>query len=341
MTKQLTPKDETTKFLLYNSPEGGVKVEVFLHNENIWLTQKKMAELFDVEVNTINYHLKEIFSSKELNENATLRKIRIVQKEGNRDIEREQIFYNLDAIISVGYRVNSKQATQFRVWATKVLKEYIIKGFAMDDERLKNPKNPFGKDYFEEQLARIRDIRSSERRFYQKITDIYAQCSADYDSNSTITEEFFATVQNKLHWAITGQTAAEIIFTRVSSAKSNMGLTTWKNAPKGKIRKTDIIIAKNYLNKNELDLLNRIVSMYLDYAELQAKNKKIMYMKDWILKLNAFLKFNEKEILEGKGKISQEVANKLAVKEYETYEQEQDKLYESDFDKLTKLVNKK
>ena len=341
MTKQLTPKDETTKFLLYNSPEGGVKVEVFLHNENIWLTQKKMAELFDVEVNTINYHLKEIFSSKELNENATLRKIRIVQKEGNRDIEREQIFYNLDAIISVGYRVNSKQATQFRVWATKVLKEYIIKGFAMDDERLKNPKNPFGKDYFEEQLARIRDIRSSERRFYQKITDIYAQCSADYDSNSTITEEFFVTVQNKLHWAITGQTAAEIIFTRVSSAKSNMGLTTWKNAPKGKIRKTDIIIAKNYLNKNELDLLNRIVSMYLDYAELQAKNKKIMYMKDWILKLNAFLKFNEKEILEGKGKISQEVANKLAVKEYETYEQEQDKLYESDFDKLTKLVNKK
>ena len=335
MTTELIPN---TEFLLYRSPNGEIKVEVFIHNENVWLTQRKMAELFGVEVNTINYHLKEIFKSKELDESSTIRKFRIVQKEGTRDIERETEFYNLDAIISVGYRVNSRQATQFRIWATKILKEYLIKGFAMDDERLKNPNNPFGKDYFDEQLARIRDIRSSERRFYQKITDIYAQCSADYDPNSKITEEFFATVQNKLHWAITGQTAAEIIYTRADSKKNNLGLTSWKSGPKGRIRKTDITIAKNYLNPEELDLLNRIVSMYLDYAEIQAKNKKIMYMEDWISKLNAFLKFNEKEILEGKGKISQEVANQLAVEEYEKYFQEQDRLFESDFDKATKRL---
>ena len=372
MTKYLALKDKITEFLLYNSPNGEVRIEVFLHNENVWLTQKRMAELFDVEVNTINYHLKEIFKSGELDKYSTIRKFRIVQKEGTRVIERETEFYNLDTIISVGYRVNSARATQFRIWATKILKEFIIKGFVMDDERLKNPKNSFGKDYFEEQLARIRDIRSSERRFYQKITDIYVQCSADYDSNSKITEDFFATVQNKLHWAITGQTAAEIIYARANSRKNNMGLTTWKNAPKGKIRKTDIMdnsvvcmtyfqnypdrkfctrfhitnrifytIAKNYLNKTELDLLNRIVSMYLDYAELQATNRKVMYMKDWILKLNAFLQFNEKEILQGKGKISQEVANRLAIEEYEKYIVEQDRLYESDFDKLIKKLGDK
>src|SRR3989344_4516491 len=342
MTKYLALKDKITELLLYNSPNGEVRIEVFLHNENVWLTQKRMAELFDVEVNTINYHLKEIFKSGELDKYSTIRKFRIVQKEGTRVIERETEFYNLDTIISVGYRVNSARATQFRIWATKILKEFIIKGFVMDDERLKNPKNSFGKDYFEEQLARIRDIRSSERRFYQKITDIYAQCSVDYSPNSKITEDFFATVQNKLHWAITGQTAAEIIYARANSRKKNMGLTSWKNAPQGKIRKTDITIAKNYLDKNELNLLNRIVSMYLDYAELQAKNRKIINMEDWILKLNAFLQFNEKEILQGKGKISQEVANRLAIKEYEKYIPEQDRLYESDFDKLTKkLINKK
>jgi len=319
-----------------------VRIEVFLHNENVWLTQKRMAELFGVGIPAISKHLNNIYNECELNKSLTISILETVQKEGNRDVKREVEYYNLDAIISVGYRVNSSRATQFRIWATKILKEFIIKGFVMDDERLKNPKNSFGKDYFEEQLARIRDIRSSERRFYQKITDIYVQCSADYDSNSKITEDFFATVQNKLHWAITGQTAAEIIYSRANSRKNNMDLTTWKNAPKGKIRKLDITIAKNYLNKTELELLNRIVSMYLDYAELQAKNRKIINMEDWILKLNAFLQFNEKEILQGKGKISQEVANRLAIKEYEKYIPEQDRLYESDFDKLTKkLINKK
>ena len=319
-----------------------MRIEVFLHNENVWLTQKRMAELFGVGIPAISKHLNNIYNECELNKSLTISILETVQKEGNRDVKREVEYYNLDAIISVGYRVNSSRATQFRIWATKILKEFIIKGFVMDDERLKNPKNSFGKDYFEEQLARIRDIRSSERRFYQKITDIYVQCSADYDSNSKITEDFFATVQNKLHWAITGQTAAEIIYSRANSRKNNMDLTTWKNAPKGKIRKLDITIAKNYLNKTELELLNRIVSMYLDYAELQAKNRKIINMEDWILKLNAFLQFNEKEILQGKGKISQEVANRLAIKEYEKYIPEQDRLYESDFDKLTKkLINKK
>src|SRR3989338_1089275 len=331
MIKELTPKEETTEFLLYTSPQGGIKVEVFLYKENIWLTQDRMAELFDVQRPAVTKHLINIFESGELDEKSVSSLLEHTASDGKKYKTK---YYNLDAIISVGYRVNSSRATQFRIWATKILKEFIIKGFTMDDERLKNPKNIFGKDYFEEQLARIRDIRSSERRFYQKITDIYAQCSSDYDPNSKITKEFFATVQNKLHWAITGQTAAEIVYTRANSKKINMGLTAWKNAPKGKIRKTDITIAKNYLNKTELDLLNRVVTMYLDYAELQAKNKKIMYMENWILKLNAFLKFNEKEVLEGKGKISQEVANKLAIEEYEKYMPEQDRLYESDFDRL-------
>jgi len=347
MTKELTPKDKAAEFLLYRSPSGEIKVEVFLHNENIWLTQKRMADLFGVGIPAISKHLDNIYEEGELDKNSTISILETVQKEGNRDVKREVEYYNLDAIISVGYRVNSSRATQFRIWATKILKEFIIKGFTMDDERLKNPKNIFGKDYFEEQLARIRDIRSSERRFYQKITDIYAQCSSDYDPNSKTTKEFFATVQNKLHWAITGQTAAEIIYARANSKKINMGLTAWKNAPKGKIRKTDITIAKNYLNKTELGLLNMIVTMYLDYAEMQAKNKKIMHMENWILKLNAFLQFNEKEVLEGKGKISQEVANKLAIEEYEKYMPEQDRLYESDFDRLVeksgnlKNINKK
>jgi hypothetical protein len=238
----------------------------------------------------------------------------------------------------VGYRVNSSRATAFRIWATERLKEYIIKGFTMDDERLKNPNNIFGKDYFEEQLARIRDIRSSERRFYQKITDIYSQCSADYDINTQITEDFFATIQNKLHWAITGQTAAEIIATRVDGTKENLGLQTWKNAPKGSIRKTDVVIAKNYLNEKELDGLNRIVSMYLDYAESQAQKGVVMYMKDWVLKLDAFLQFNEKDILKHQGKVSHEIAVALAESEYENYRVIQDKLIESDFDKEIKKL---
>jgi hypothetical protein len=223
------------------------------------------------------------------------------------------------------------------MWASQILKEYIIKGFAMDDERLKNPNNIFGKDYFDEQLARIRDIRTSERRFYQKITDIYAQCSADYDVNSTETKDFFATVQNKLHWAITGQTAAEIIHSRVDSTKPNMGLTTWKNAPKGFIRKTDVGVAKNYLNEKELDGLNRIVTMYLDYAEFQAANGKVMYMRDWISKLDSFLQFNEKDILTDLGKVSAEIAKTVAENEFEKYSVKQNQIFESDFDKEIKL----
>ncbi|PIY07089.1 MAG: cell filamentation protein Fic, partial [Bacteroidetes bacterium CG_4_10_14_3_um_filter_31_20] len=242
-------------------------------------------------------------------------------------------------VISVGYRVNSTQATAFRIWATERLKEYIIKGFTMDDERLKNPNNIFGKDYFEEQLARIRDIRSSERRFYQKITDIYTQCSADYNVETQSTKDFFATVQNKLHWAITGQTAAELIAARVDSTKANMGLTTWKNAPKGSIRKTDVGIAKNYLNEKELNGLNRIVSMYLDYAESQALKGVVMYMKDWFTKLDAFLQFNEEAILKHQGKVSNKVAIALAENEFEKYRIAQDKLIESDFDKAVKKLN--
>src|SRR3989344_2299884 len=243
-------------FLLYTTPNGKVKVEIFLKDENIWLTQEKIAGLFGVQRPAVTKHLQNIFETGELEENSVSSILEHTAQDGKKYKTK---FYNLDAIISVGYRVNSAKATHFRIWATQRLKEYIIKGFTMDDERLKNPNNIFGQDYFEEQLARIRDIRSSERRFYQKITDIYAQCSADYDPNSKITEDFFATVQNKLHWAITGQTAAEIIYARADSKKKNMGLTSWKNAPQGKIRKTDITIAKNYLDKNELNLLNRIV----------------------------------------------------------------------------------
>ncbi|MFH0818853.1 MAG: virulence RhuM family protein [Patescibacteria group bacterium] len=333
--QQIIPNNSFTDFLLYTTPNGKVRVEIFLKDENIWLTQDKIAILFGVQRPAITKHLKNIFESEELQENAVSSILELTADDGKKYKTK---FYNLDAIISVGYRVNSTQATHFRIWATERLKEYIIKGFTMDDERLKNPNNIFGQDYFEEQLARIRNIRSSERRFYQKITDIYAQCSADYDPNEKITKQFFATVQNKLHFAITGQTAAEIIYQRVGSKKANMGLTTWKNAPKGEIQKTDISIAKNYLNEKELDGLNRIVTMYLDYAELQAKKGVIMHMKDWVRKLDAFLKFNEKDILCNSGKISNKVATILAEKEYEKFQKIQDKNYISDFDKIVKKL---
>jgi hypothetical protein len=330
-----TKPEGFNEILLYTTPNGKVKVEIYLQNETIWLTQQKIADLFGVQRPAVTKHLKNIFESGELKENSVSSILEHTANDGK--IYSTQ-FYNLDAIISVGYRVNSSQATAFRIWATERLKEYIIKGFTMDDERLKNPNNVFGKDYFEEQLARIRDIRSSERRFYQKITDIYSQCSADYKLDSQITKDFFATVQNKLHWAITGQTAAEIIATRADSSKQNMGLSTWKNAPKGSIRKTDVGIAKNYLNEKELDGLNRIVTMYLDYAESQALKGTIMYMKDWIKKLDAFLQFNEEAILKHQGKVSHEVAIQLAESEFEKYRIVQDKLYESDFDKAIKKV---
>lgn len=331
-------KSDFKEIILYTTPNGKVKVEIFLQNETLWLTQQKIADLFGIDRSVVTKHLKNIFNSRELEQNSVCAKIAHTATDRK---TYETQFYNLDAIISVGYRVNSSQATAFRIWATERLKEYIIKGFTMDDERLKNPSYTFGKDYFDEQLARIRDIRSSERRFYQKITDIYSQCSADYNLETQTTKDFFANVQNKLHWAITGQTAAEIITSRVDSKKQNMGLTSWKNSPAGKIRKTDVGIAKNYLNEKELDGLNRIVSMYLDYAELQALKRNIMYMKDWIVKLDSFLQFNERNILTHSGKVSHELAVSMAEKEFETFSKEQDKNYISDFDRELKLLEKK
>ena len=336
MAKKQTPASEGfNEILLYTTPNGKVKVEIYLQDETIWLTQEKIALLFGVQRPAITKHLKNIFQSGELVENSVSSILELTAEDSK---VYKTKFYNLDAIISVGYRVNSVQATHFRIWATSLLKEYIIKGFAMDDERLKNPNNIFGKDYFDEQLSRIRDIRSSERRFYQKITDIYSQCSADYDVNTQITKEFYATVQNKLHWAITGKTAAELVASRADSSKVNMGLTTWKNAPRGSIRKTDVGVAKNYLNEQELDGLNRIVAMYLDYAENQAKKGTVMFMKDWILKLDAFLKFNEESVLNHQGKVSHDVALALAENEYDKYRVIQDKIIESDFDREIKKL---
>ena len=329
----LTPY-ESREILFYRTDNGDVRVEILLFRENLWLTQAKMAELFDVQKAAISKHLKNIFEEGELDKASTVSKMETVQNEGGRMVKRTPDFYNLDAIIAVGYRVNSKKATMFRIWANRVLKEYIIKGYVMDDERLKEPENFFGKDYFEEQLERIRDIRSSERRFYQKITDIYSQCSADYEAVSPITQDFFATVQNKLHFAVTHHTAAEIVYDRADSAKTNMGLTSWKNAPKGRIRKSDVTIAKNYLNEAELGNLNEIVTMYLDYAERQARRGNIMYMRDWVERLDAFLQFNEEDILQNKGTVTAAIAKAFAENEYDKYRTIQDRLYQSDFDRL-------
>lgn len=323
--------------IFYSTPTGNVKIEVIFNEETFWLTQKRMAELFGVESHTITYHLKEIYKTGELEETATARKIRVVQKEGNRDVNRDLDFYNLDAIIAVGYRVNSYQATQFRIWATKTLREFIIKGFVLDDERLKQGKR-FGKDYFDELLERIREIRASERRFYLKITDIYEQCSIDYNKDAEITQKFFKTVQNKLHFAISGKTAAQLIAERASADKPNMGLQTWKNAPSGKVLKSDIGIAKNYLIEKEIKELERVVTMYLDYAELQASRQMPMKMADWVTRLDAFLQFNEYQILKDAGKVSHEVAIKLAENEYDKFRVIQDRSFESDFDKEVKKI---
>ena len=340
MKKIQASENSFSEILLYTTPNGSVKVEIYLQNETIWLTQQKIADLFGVDRSVVTKHIGNIFKTGELIEEVVCANFAHTTQHGaikGKTQESVSKYYNLDVIISVGYRVSSTQATAFRIWATERLKEYIIKGFTMDDERLKNPNNIFGKDYFEEQLARIRDIRSSERRFYQKITDIFSQCSADYTLGSKSTKEFFATVQNKLHWAITGQTAAELVATRADNTKENMGLTTRKNAPKGNIRKHDVGIAKNYLNENEMDSLNRIVTMYLDYAENQAKKGTVIYMKDWILKLNAFLQFNVVAIFNHQGNVSHEVALALAEDEFDKYRIAQDKLIESDFDKIVKL----
>ena len=330
-----------SEIILYKTPNQDIRVEMLIENETIWLPQQRIAELFGTTKQNISLHVKNIFESGELDENSTVKKILTVQQEGSREVKRNVEHYNLDAIISIGYRVNSTSATQFRIWATNVLKEYIIKGFAMDDERLKNPAQPFGKDYFEEQLERIRDIRASERRFYQKITDIYAKCSSDYDADSEITKEFYATVQNKLHYAITGLTAAEIIEERCNASLPHMGLASWKNSPNGAIRKTDVTVAKNYLSSDELDMYNRIVEMYLNFAEFQAKSKKMMTQKEWIEKLHSFLTMNEREILQDKGKITAKFAEQLAFETYEKFKSEQDKVYVSDFDKLVAKVEYK
>ncbi|HYX06613.1 MAG TPA: virulence RhuM family protein, partial [Bacteroidales bacterium] len=279
-------------FVLYSTSSGDVKVEVLVKDETVWLTLNQIASLFGTTKQNVSYHLINIFEENELDNSSTVKEILTVQIEGSRKVKRNLEYYNLDAIISVGYRVNSYQATQFRIWATRTLKEFITKGFVLDDARLKQGKTLFGKDYFDELIERVREIRASERRFYQKITDIYAECSIDYDSKSPITKEFYATVQNKLHWAITGKTAAEIIAKRANAKKSHMGLTNWKNAPDGKVLKSDVKVAKNYLSEKEIRELNRIVTMYLDYAELQAEKQRPMKMTDWVKKLDGFLQFN-------------------------------------------------
>lgn len=333
MTNKNLPSS-SQDFLLYKTPDGEVKISVLLKDETIWLSQKAMAHLFDCSSDNIGLHLKNIFKSDELEENSVTEDFSVTADDGKNYRVKH---YNLDAIISVGYRVNSLRGTQFRIWATRQLKEYIIKGFVLDDERLKNPNNPFGQDYFERLEERIRDIRSSERRFYQKITDIYAT-SVDYDKNADLTKEFFATVQNKMHFGIHGKTAAEIIASRADSKKPNMGITC---ISENNLKKSDIFIAKNYLSEKEIFELNLIVEQYLAFATLQAKNRRAMTMKDWILKLDDFLRLNEKEILKHKGKISKDLADKLAEDEYKIFKQKLLKNYESDFDKITKMIEDK
>ncbi len=324
------------QIVFYQSPDGSVHVEVLYAEENIWLTQKKMAELFSTTPQNITIHLKNIYSSGEIAYTATCKDFLQVQQEGNREVKRSASFYSLEAIIAVGYRVNSERGIQFRQWATEILKSYIHKGYVLDSKRYKYGSR-FSARYFDELYEEIKDIRSSERMLYQKITDIYAT-AIDYSPKAYETKQFFATVQNKLHFAITGKTAAEIIQNRVNSKKDKMGLTSWRRYPNGKIMPSDVVIAKNYLDKKELTDLNRIVNMYLDYAEMQAARGRIMTMKDWVEKLNAFLKFSEHEILMNAGKISHEVAEELALEEYEKYRVMQDKKYVPDFDREIKKL---
>ncbi|MDK2827068.1 MAG: hypothetical protein PWQ44_2248 [Methanolobus sp.] len=329
--------DNQSDFILYTSNDGKIKVDVVLKDENVWLTQKAMAGLFGVKVPAISKHLANIYETGELVKESTISILETVQTEGDRQVKRQKEFYNLDAIISVGYRINSVQATQFRIWATQTLKEYIIKGFVMDDERLKQGKQVFGKDYFEELLERIREIRASERRFYQKITDIYA-LSADYNKNAPQTKEFFATVQNKLHWAITGKTAAEIIYDSADATKLHMGLTNWKQAPDGKILKSDVTVAKNYLGDAHIRELNRLVSAYLDLAENRAQRQILMKMQDWSEFLHNFLELSSYPILKDKGRVSALEAKLKAEQEYEEYRVTQDTTYISDFDREVRRI---
>ena len=325
----------SSRILLYKTNQGETRIEVVFNSETFWLSQKRMADLYGVDVRTVSYHLSQIYESGELKEEATIRKIGIVQMEGEREVNRPQMLYNLDAIIAVGYRVNSYQATQFRIWATAVLKELIIKGFVLDDERLKRGKH-FGKDYFDDLLERIREIRTSERRYYQKITDVYAECSADYDAKAETTKLFFKMVQNMMHWAVTHQTAAEIIYTRADAKMPHMGLTTWKNAPDGRVQKSDTIIAKNYLSDAEVTSLNRLSNAFLDVAEDRADRQLVMTMADWKKELESFLEYYRYDILENTGTISAEEAKEKAYAEYDKFRIVQDREYLSDFDQEIK-----
>ena len=332
---KLSSQDQTTEFFLYTAPNGDVKVEVLLNNETIWLTQKRMAELFGVGVPAISKHLENIYESNELQRGATISILETVQKEGPREVKRKLEYYNLDAVISVGYRVNSAQATQFRIWATALIKEYIIKGFTMDDERLKNGRY-FGKDYFRELLERVRSIRASERRIYQQITDIFAECSIDYDPTSETTRLFYAHVQDKFHYAITGHTAAELISMKVDASKPLMGMQTYKNAPGGRVLKSDTTIAKNYLNESEIKKLERTVSAFFDYIEGVIERRNTFNMESFAESVNKFLAFNEYEILECYGKVRSQDAKKKAHAEYEEYNKQQK--IESDFDREVKKL---
>lgn len=324
------------KILLYSTEQGNINVNVTYQNENFWMSQKAIAQLFDCSTDNVSLHLKNIFNSAELDSNSVTEEFSVTASDGK---NYKTKFYNLDAIIAVGYRVNSKQATQFRIWATNTLKEFIIKGFVLNDEMLKNGK-PFGEDYFDELLERIREIRNSERRLYQKLGDIFEQCSADYSKNAEETQLFYKMVQNKLHFAITGKTAAEIIYDRADKRKIHMGLTTWKNSPNGKVLKSDVSIAKNYLAENEIGDLNLLVSAFLDLAEFQARRNQVMNMSDWLERINKFLDSNSLDILPNAGTISHEQAVEKAHKEYEQFRVEQDKKYISDLDKELKKIQK-
>ena len=326
------------QFLIYQSSEEDVSVNAVIRDETIWLTQKSMAELFDVDVPAISKHLTNIYADGELMKDSTISKMEIVQQEGTRHVKREQNFYNLDAIISVGYRVNSRRATQFRIWATSVLKEYMIKGFAMDDERLKQGKTVFGRDYFRELLERVRSIRASERRIWQQITDIFAECSIDYDKNAQITHDFYAMVQNKFNYAIVGQTAAEIVYTKADRTKENMGLTTWKNAPEGRILKSDVVVAKNYLEEKQIRQLERAVTGYFDYIEDLIERENTFTMEEFAASVNEFLAFRRYDILRDKGKISGKMAKEKAAAEYAEFNKTQK--ITSDFDKAVKRMLK-
>lgn len=328
-TTELVENQISSKILLYKTNQGETHIEVVFNSETFWLTQKRMSELYGVDVRTVNYHLKEIFNSGELKEQSVIRKIGITAADGK---NYDTMLYNLDAIIAVGYRVNSYQATQFRIWATAVLKEMIIKGFVLDDERLKQGKH-FGKDYFDDLLERIREIRTSERRYYQKITDVYAECSANYDAKAETTKLFFKMVQNMMHWAVTHQTAAEIIYSRADAEMPHMGLTTWKNAPDGRVQKSDTVVAKNYLSDKEVTALNRLSNAFLDLAEDRADRQLIMTMADWKKELERFLGTYRYDILEDAGTVSAEEAKLKAYAEYDKYRLVQDREYLSDFDK--------